>query len=280
MSKRGVKTSIFLQSILFVVAVALGILSGGNALYGVALFAASNIPLLVNTLYSLKLRKIPSYEYKADVYKHTGAQMLTIALPLGLVLSGILLVLGILSVDHDETPVLPLYLTLGGVAGLLINGLTWHQLKRARSKTTAGKTVYEYSRVGLIVSFIAFAAGIALFINEIFINSDPYATILISLGIMAAMVWMTYIYVKKGFHMLPEGLEIEQIISTIKLNETVKNYRHLNIWTNNAGENELSVHLSLEDMSKEKEVKEEIKEGLRKMGVDVVTLAFKKHKEE
>ncbi len=80
--------------------------------------------------------------------------------------------------------------------------------------------------------------------------------------------------------MLPKDVEIEQVISVIKLNETVKNYKHLNIWTNNAEEVELSVHLSLDDMDKVKVVKDEIKEGLRNMGIDIVTLAFKKHKED
>ena len=80
--------------------------------------------------------------------------------------------------------------------------------------------------------------------------------------------------------MLPEGLEIEQVISTLKLNESVKNYRHLNIWTNNAEEIELSAHLSVDDLDKIDEIKREVKEELNKMGVDVVTLAFKKHREE
>lgn len=279
-SKRNVRTTIFLQSLLAIAAIAFGILSGGNALYGVALYALCNIPLLILALYSLKLRKIPSYEYKADVYKHESANMLTISIPLGLVVAGVIFILGLLSVDHDEFPVDSLFLTLGGAAGLIFNGLSYYLLKHARHKTMATKTVYENSLVGLLISFASFAAGIALFINEEFINSDPYVTILISLIIIASMIWVTYNYVKKGFHMLPEGLEIEQIISTIKLNECVKNYRHLNIWTNNAEEVELSCHLSLDDLSKVDKVKREIKEGLRKMGIDVVTIAFKKHKEE
>ena len=279
-SRRNVRISIFLQAMLAIAAIIFGFLSGGNALYGVALYALCNIPLLILAFYSLKLRKIPSYEYKADVYKHESATALTIAIPLGLVGAGVIFLLGLLSVDHDETPVIPLYLTLGGVFGLLFNGLSYTLLKCARHKTMATGTVFENSLVGLLISFASFAAGIALFIDERFINSDPYVTILISLAIIASMTWVTYNYVKKGFHMLPEGLEIEQIISTIKLNESVKSYRHLNIWTNNAEEVELSCHLSLNDMSKEKEVKSEIKEGLRKMGIDVVTIAFKKHKDE
>ncbi len=279
-SKRNVRTTIFLQALLAIATIALGVLSGGNALYGVVIYALCNIPLLVLALFSLKLRKIPSYEYKADVYKHESTTTLTIAIPLGLVAATVLFMLGLLSVDHDESPVDPLFLTLGGGIGLLLNGFSYSLLKYARHKTMATKTVFENSLVATLISFACLGAGLALFINEDFINSDPYVTILISLIIIASVIWVTYNYVKRGFHMLPEGLEIEQIISTIKLNECVKNYRHLNIWTNNAEEVELSCHLSLNDMSKVDEVKREIKEGLRKMGIDVVTIAFKKHKEE
>ena len=73
---------------------------------------------------------------------------------------------------------------------------------------------------------------------------------------------------------------MEPLISTIKLNENVKNYKHVNIWRNNADEVELSAHLSLLDMGKMDEVKRQLKHELRKQGVDIVTLSFKQHKEQ
>ncbi len=279
-SRRNVVISIMLNVLLIIAGIALGIMSGGNALYGVALFALFNVPLLLQAYFSLKLRKIPSYEYKADVYKHYSAAMLTVSLPIALLLTGVLFVLGFNRVDNDQLLVNDMPLIIGGLAGVIVNGLSVMLLKRAESKTVACKTVYDNSVVGTLISAAALVAGIMLLMNEELINSDPYVTMLIAIVTAVVAVKVLYVFIKRGFHMLPDGLEIEQIISTIKLNESVKNYRHLNIWTNNAEEVELSAHLSLDDMEKVDVVKAEIKEGLRKMGVDVVTLAFKRHRED
>ena len=100
-SRKNVSISIALNALLVIAAIALAILSKANSLYGVAIFALFNIPLLLLAYFSLKLRKIPSYEYKADVYKNLSSIMLTIGIPIGLVLSGVLLVWGITNVDND-----------------------------------------------------------------------------------------------------------------------------------------------------------------------------------
>ena len=279
-SRKKVCISIAINIILLMVVIALGIMSGGFSVFGIALFALFNLPLLFLAYYSLKLRKIPSYEYKADVYKNLSSIMLTIGIPIGLALSGVLLVKGINRVDHEELVVNSIPLIIGGICGLIANGLSNFYLKKCVEKTIACKTVYDNSLVGCVISAGVLVAGIALLSWEKLINADPYATILISLVIAATAIKALHTYVKRGFHMIPHGLEIEQIISTLKLHESVKSYRHLNIWTNNAEEIELSAHLSLDDMDKMERVKSDIKDELRKMGIDVITLAFKKHKEE
>lgn len=279
-SRKKVGISIAINIILLIAVVAIGIMSGGLSVFGIALFAMFNLPLLFLAYYSLKLRKIPSYEYKADVYKNLSSIMLTIGIPIGLVLSGVLLVWGITNVDNDLKVVNSVLLIIGGLCGLIGNGLSSYYLKKCKEKTVACKTVYDNSLVGCVISIGTMIAGIALLSWEKLINADPYATILISLVIAITAIKVLHTYVKRGFHMIPHGLEIEQVISTLKLHESVKSYRHLNIWTNNAEEIELSAHLSLDDMDKVERVKRDIKDELRKMGVDVVTLAFKKHKEE
>jgi cobalt-zinc-cadmium efflux system protein len=279
-SRKNVSISIVLNALLVIAAIAFAILSKANSLYGVAIFALFNIPLLLLAYFSLKLRKIPSYEYKADVYKHYSASMLTIALPIALIASGLLLILGWNMVNDKSVAVDALPLTIGGLCGIVVNGISYYLLKRTQSKTIACNTVYVNSGIGTLISLAALGAGIALMLNEIFINADHFVTLIIAIGIIATAIWVLHTFIKRGFHMLPEGLEIEQVISTLKLNESVKNYRHLNIWTNNAEEIELSAHLSVDDLDKIDEIKREVKEELSKMGVDVVTLAFKKHREE
>ena len=279
-SKKKVSICILINIVLVIAAIAFGFMSNGLSVYGIALFAMFNLPLLFFAFYSLKLRKIPSYEYKADYYKKKSALTLAIGLSIGLVLSGALLVLGIKSVDDDNNVVNYLPLILGGLCGLIAYGLNYYYLNKCKHKTVACKTVYNNSLVGCVISAGVLLAGIALASWDKLINADPYATILISLVIAATAIRALHTYVKRGFHLIPHGLEIEQIISTIKLHESVKSYRHLNIWTNNAEEIELSAHLSLDDMDKVEQVKRDIKDELRKMGIDVITLAFKKHKEE
>ena len=264
-SRKKVGISIAINIILLIVVVAIGIMSNGLSVFGIALFAMFNLPLLFLAYYSLKLRKIPSYEFKADVYKNLSSIMLTIGIPLGLVLSGVLLVCGITNVDNDVKVVNSVWLIIGGLCGLIANGLSNFYLKKCMEKTIACKTVYDNSLVGCVISAGVLVAGIALLSWDKLINADPYATILISLVIIATAVKALHTYVKRGFHMIPHGLEIEQIISTLKLHESVKSYRHLNIWTNNAEEIELSAHLSLDDMDKMERVKSDIKDELRKM---------------
>jgi len=141
-------------------------------------------------------------------------------------------------------------------------------------------------RVALDLSAEAFqlrglvVAGIILMVSPACTWADPAATLIAALVILCFTVKLLYVYVKRGFLVFPEHIDTAKVLNVLKQNDHVMNCRHLNIWKNSADELEVSAHLSLDDMTAVEMVKKEAKHSLRHMGFEIVTLAFKKHKEE
>ena len=261
---------------------AVGIKVNSLALISDAAYNLGDLLVLALAFFSIKLKAIPSYMYQAGEYKKFSALSLTVNVVILLIAVGLISMTAMLKYKDmtHGTPGAGTIMAATAGLGIIINGITAWLLYKNQSQTSTVKGAFLNMAADTAVSVIVLIAGIVLILDPSNIVADPLAAFIAAIIILIFTVKLMYTYIRRGFQLVPKGIEVEQVVSQFKLNPHVVSYRHLNIWRNGSDEVELSVHISLDDMDYVKEVKRELKDNLRKMGVRVVTLAFKKHKEE
>lgn len=281
LAKKAIKLCMGINIVYLVAEAIIGMRCGSLSLVADAGYNLGDVLVLALAFYSLKLKTTPSYQYDAGVYKKYSALSLIVNTVLLLVASGAIAFLAWGRTNDDWANNLSgLTIAITAGVGIIVNGLTTLLLRKNQSRTAGVKNAFVNMAADTFISIVVLVAGVVLILNPSYGKADAIAALIAALVTILFTTRLVYGYVKKGFHMVPDGLEVEPLISTIKLNENVKNYKHVNIWRNNADEVELSAHLSLLDMGKMDEVKRQLKHELRKQGVDIVTLSFKQHKEQ
>ena len=271
---------IIVNAIYLIGEAAMGIKVNSLALISDAAYNLGDLLVLALAFYSVKLKAIPSYMYQAGVYKKYSALSLIINVVILLISVGLISMTALLKYRDMAHCDAGLAISITAALGIIVNGITAWLLYKHQTQTSTIKGAFLNMASDTAVSVVVLAAGIVLLIAPSNTLADPLAAFIAAIIILIFTVRLLYTYIRRGFHLVPKGIEVEQVVGLMKLNPHVKSYRHLNVWRNNSDEVELSVHISLDDMEYVKEVKRQLKDSLRKMGVRVVTLAFKKHKEE
>lgn len=277
----AIKLCIGINAIYLIAEALVGMKTDSLSLVTDAGYNLGDVLVLALAYFSLKLKSTPSYQPEAGSYKRHSALSLIINAAILLVAVGFVSLLAWTKMKEGWSHCSAgLAMTVTAGIGIVVNGLTAWILRKNSGKSSGMRNAFVNMAADTFVSVVVMAAGIVLLMNPACTNADPIATLIAAFVILCFTVRLLYGYLKKGFLVFPDKVDTAKVLSILKDNEHVVHCRHLNIWHNSADELEVSAHLSLDDMTAIPLVKDEIKQGLRKMGVRIVTLAFKRHREE
>ena len=101
---------------------------------------------------------------------------------------------------------------------------------------------------------------------------DPLLSLVISFFILSKAIPRFWSALKIFLDAVPEGLNSEKLEQDLLSLENVKSINQLSIWSMDGLENNVIVHLCLEDLTRMEECKEAIRSQLRQSGVHNITI--------
>ena len=101
---------------------------------------------------------------------------------------------------------------------------------------------------------------------------DPLLSLVISFFILSKAIPRFWSALKIFLDAVPEGLDSEKLEQDLLSLENVKSINQLSIWSMDGLENNVIVHLCLEDLTRMEECKEAIRSQLRQSGVHNITI--------
>ena len=101
---------------------------------------------------------------------------------------------------------------------------------------------------------------------------DPLLSLVISFFILSKAIPRFWSALKIFLDAVPEGLNSEKLEQDLLSLENVKSINQLSIWSMDGLENNVIVHLCLEDLTRMEECKEAIRSQLRQNGVHNITI--------
>lgn len=278
---KALKVCIGINAVYLIAEALIGMKENSLSLITDAGYNLGDVLVLALAYFSLRLKSTPSYQLESATYKKYSALSLLINSVILLVAVGFVSLLAWTKLrDGFSHCSAGLAMSVTAGVGIVVNGITAWILRKNSRHSTGMKGAAVNMMADTFVSVVVVVAGIILMASPACTWADPAATLIAALVILCFTVKLLYVYVKRGFLVFPEHIDTAKVLNVLKQNDHVMNCRHLNIWKNSADELEVSAHLSLDDMTAVEMVKKEAKHSLRHMGFEIVTLAFKKHKEE
>ncbi|MBR1465053.1 MAG: cation transporter [Bacteroidaceae bacterium] len=278
---KALKVCIGINAVYLIAEALIGMKENSLSLITDAGYNLGDVLVLALAYFSLRLKSTPSYQLESATYKKYSALSLLINSVILLVAVGFVSLLAWTKLrDGFSHCSAGLAMSVTAGVGIVVNGITAWILRKNSRHSTGMKGAAMNMMADTFVSVVVVVAGIILMVSPACTWADPAATLIAALVILCFTVKLLYVYVKRGFLVFPEHIDTAKVLNVLKQNDHVMNCRHLNIWKNSADELEVSAHLSLDDMTAVEMVKKEAKHSLRHMGFEIVTLAFKKHKEE
>ena len=278
---KALKVCIGINAVYLIAEALIGMKENSLSLITDAGYNLGDVLVLALAYFSLRLKSTPSYQLESTTYKKYSALSLLINSAILLVSVGFVSLLAWTKLrDGFSHCSAGLAMAVTAGVGIVVNGITAWILRKNSRHSTGMKSAAVNMMADTFVSVVVVVAGIILIVSPACTWADPAATLIAALVILCFTVKLLYVYVKRGFLVFPEHIDTAKVLNVLKQNDHVINCRHLNIWKNSADELEVSAHLSLDDMTAVELVKKEAKHSLRNMGFEIVTLAFKKHKED
>ena len=278
---KALKVCIGINAVYLIAEALIGMKENSLSLITDAGYNLGDVLVLALAYFSLRLKSTPSYQLESATYKKYSALSLLINSVILLVAVGFVSLLAWTKLrDGFSHCSAGLAMSVTAGVGIVVNGITAWILRKNSRHSTGMKGAAVNMMADTFVSVVVVVAGIILMVSPACTWADPAATLIAALVILCFTVKLLYVYVKRGFLVFPEHIDTAKVLNVLKQNDHVMNCRHLNTWKNSADELEGSAHLSLDDMTAVEMVKKEAKHSLRHMGFEIVTLAFKKHKEE
>ena len=278
---KALKVCIGINAVYLIAEALIGMKENSLSLITDAGYNLGDVLVLALAYFSLRLKSTSSYQLESATYKKYSALSLLINSVILLVAVGFVSLLAWTKLrDGFSHCSAGLAMSVTAGVGIVVNGITAWILRKNSRHSTGMKGAAVNMMADTFVSVVVVVAGIILMASPACTWADPAATLIAALVILCFTVKLLYVYVKRGFLVFPEHIDTAKVLNVLKQNDHVMNCRHLNIWKNSADELEVSAHLSLDDMTAVEMVKKEAKHSLRHMGFEIVTLAFKKHKEE
>jgi cobalt-zinc-cadmium efflux system protein len=232
----------------------------------------SDVVSLVLAMLAFRLSKI--HASKKYTYGYKKATIL-VSLVNAIILIVAVFFIVVESIEKIITPQ-----SINGVAvvwtaaiGVIINAATAWLFVRDKNKDLNIKGAYLHMVADALVSVGVVVSGIIIMTTG-WSLIDP----VIGLIIAAVIVFSTWNLLRESLNLsidgVPSGINYESIKQIIMSNADVKEIHHLHIWALSTTQNALTTHIVLSDIDRMETVKTDIRQLLRKAGIDHATLEF------
>lgn len=157
--------------------------------------------------------------------------------------------------------------------GVVINALTAWFFMKDKDKDLNVKGAYLHMAVDALVSIGVVVSGIVIAHTGWYII-DPVIGLLIALVIIYSTWGLLRDSLRLSLDGVPAGIDLAKVEKTIRSVKGVKGVHHLHIWAISTTENALTAHVSIGDLSRMEQIKQEIKRELLEEGIQHATLEF------
>lgn len=251
-----------------------GLYLGSLALLSDAGHNLSDVFSLLLALFAFRMMQVkPSGKYTYGYKRMTILVSLVNALLLFAAVG--VIVWGSIGKIMNPTPIQGDAVAWVASVGILINAFTAYLFFKGKDKDLNIKGAYLHMAADTLVSVGVLIAGIVIQFTGWYVI-DP----LIGLVVGAVILFSSWGLLRDSMTLaldgVPHGLDAESVRKSILAQEGVTGVHHLHIWALSTTENALTAHIVVEDMGREKEIKDAVKDALFHNGVHHATLELEK----
>jgi len=165
--------------------------------------------------------------------------------------------------------------------GIFINGISAFLFFREKEKDLNIKGAFLHLFSDAVISLGLVVGGIVIYYSHLY-WIDP----LFSLLICCLIIWSSWSLLKSSIHLsmdgVPEHIDIDQVIKTVRVINGVENMHHVHIWAISTNENAMTAHLVVSSGLKKEEVNSirlDVKRQLKQLNIEHCTLEIESENE-
>lgn len=232
----------------------------------------TDVVSLVLALIAFRLSKLKSNEHYTYGYKKSTVLVSLLNAFILLIAVGAILIESIGKLMHP-TEVAGGTIAWVAAIGVVINGLTAYLFNKDRKKDLNVKGAYLHMVADALVSIGVVISGIVISQTGLYII-DPIIGIVVAIVILISTWNLLHDSIRLSLDGVPVDIEMNDIVNIISHVSGVTDVHHLHIWAISTTEIALTAHVSIKNPEKMEEIKDEIKEALKKSGIGHTTLEF------
>jgi cobalt-zinc-cadmium efflux system protein len=243
-SGKNLFLTIVLNTIITIAQIIGGIYSGSLALLSDAMHNFSDVLSLLIAFWANKLSRKPSNTKKTFGY-HRAEIIAALFNSSVLIAVSVYLIFEALHKFYNPEPINSLWVIWLGLLGILVNGLSVLIIKNDAKANMNMKAAYLHLLADAMTSLAVVVGGVLMYyFNLLWVDS------LITVVIAIYLIWASYSLVKDSVFVLmqfvPDNLDVDEIVESIKEVENINNLHHLHIWQLDDNRIHLEAHLNFE----------------------------------
>lgn len=253
-------------NLLFVIGEAsVGFISHSLGLLSDAGHNLSDVFSLLLSLFAFRMAKYHSTKHFTYGYKKSTILVSLVNAIILLIAIGAILIESLYKIRHPE-PISGAAVSWTAGIGILVNGITAWLLMKQQKHDLNVRGAFLHMAMDMLVSIGVVISGIIiLFTGFVLIDT------LVSLAIVVIIFISTWRLLKESLCLsldgVPENVHIEQIEQHLADVPGIESWHHLHIWAVSTTENAATLHIVIRDLRQMEELKQKVKEILRKNGV-------------
>ena len=272
-SLNGIFILSILLNLLFVgVETVIGLLQHSMSLLSDAGHNLSDVLSLVLVLVAFKLAKIRANSRYTYGYRKSTVLISLLNAVILLVAVGAIIVESIHKFSEpSELNGAAISWTAG--AGIVVNGLTALLLMRGQKNDLNVRGAFLHMVADTLVSVGVVVSGIVISMTGWYVI-DPIVSLLIAAVILYSTWGLLSDSLRLSLDGMPEGISIEHVHRNLSDCDHVNDVHHLHIWAISTTENALTAHVVIDSIDSMEDIREQLKERLKQMGIAHSTLEF------
>ena len=244
-SGKNLFIAIVLNIIITLAQIVGGILSGSLALLSDAVHNFSDVLSLFIAYGANKLSHRPTNPQKTFGYHRAEiiAALFNASVLIGI---SIFLIFEAVHKLYAPEPINSIWVIILGVLGIIVNTLSVFVIKDDAKSNMNFKAAYLHLLADVMTSVAVVLGGVLMYYFEVF-WVDSLITVLIAIY----LIWASFSLVKASVYVLmqfvPEGLELHEIIETIKSVPQIDNAHHVHLWQLDDNRIHMEAHLDFNE---------------------------------
>ena len=159
--------------------------------------------------------------------------------------------------------------------GILVNAFTAYLFFKGKDRDLNVKGAYLHMAADTLVSVGVLVAGVAIQLTGWYVI-DP----LIGIAVAVVIIFSSWGLLRDSMVLtldgVPRGVDLKKVKQAVTAQKGVLGVHHMHVWALSTTENALTAHVVVDDMTREKEIKDAVKQALRQTGIQHATLELER----